>query len=452
MVQIKKIKVVNLFDYYCYEIKMNSHSNISIIHAPNGYGKTTVFNLVKHYLDFDVYKIHLIPFEKFTIELTNKMSLVVEKNDNGEMHFVISESEKKVDCNIDYRFFCQVYSRSKNVKEYTQRIHNLLRRPHPEIVDFEKIHNQCQENLAVIDKLKELYKNLSLNIINSNRLFINEPSHDPYGNKYVNNKMYFLPDEYIEEDLSGNNRKEVIISDADNILTKMQNARQKYSIISESIDRNFPNRLVECVEDKNYLPYNDSEIKDKLKSLEEKRLELQNAGLLQPGKNTLTPAGDIDDTMRKFYTLYINDSFRKLKLYDDIKSKLELFIDIINTKTAFSNKKMVIDTQKGVFFEPIQSKTGKKHDIPLEKLSSGEKHDFIMFYELIFNSKKNSIVLIDEPEISLHVAWQMQFINILERICVLNNIQVIVATHSPDIATGHEDLLISLGLEEDLND
>ena len=76
MIQIKKIIVKNLFDYYCYEIEMNSHSNISIIHAPNGYGKTTVFNLVKHYLDLDVYNIHLIPFEMFRIELTHKMSLV----------------------------------------------------------------------------------------------------------------------------------------------------------------------------------------------------------------------------------------------------------------------------------------------------------------------------------------------------------------------------------------
>ena len=82
----------------------------------------------------------------------------------------------------------------------------------------------------------------------------------------------------------------------------------------------------------------------------------------------------------------------------------------------------------------------------MEKLSSGEKHDFIMFYELIFNADRTSVFLIDEPEISLHVAWQMEFIDILERICKLNGTQAIIATHSPDIVNGHDDLLISLGV------
>ena len=54
--------------------------------------------------------------------------------------------------------------------------------------------------------------------------------------------------------------------------------------------------------------------------------------------------------------------------------------------------------------------------------------------------------MIDEPEISLHVAWQMEFIDILERICKLNGTQAIIATHSPDIVNGHDDLLISLGV------
>ncbi len=138
-------------------------------------------------------------------------------------------------------------------------------------------------------------------------------------------------------------------------------------------------------------------------------------------------------------------------MYDTIKAKLELFIEIINTKTVFSNKQMRIDNEKkGVVFEPLESKSGKKHVIPLEKLSSGEKHDFIMFYELIFNADRTSVFLIDEPEISLHVAWQMEFIDILERICKLNGTQAIIATHSPDIVNGHDDLLISLGGKLDM--
>ena len=51
----------------------------------------------------------------------------------------------------------------------------------------------------------------------------------------------------------------------------------------------------------------------------------------------------------------------------------------------------------------------------------------------------------------MHVAWQMEFIDILERICKLNGTQAIIATHSPDIVNGHDDLLISLGSKLDMH-
>ena len=70
-----------------------------------------------------------------------------------------------------------------------------------------------------------------------------------------------------------------------------------------------------------------------------------------------------------------------------------------------------------------------------------------MFYELIFNSDEKSVFLIDEPEISLHVAWQVEYVKILEDICNQNGMQSIIATHSPDIVNGRNDLLISLGHE-----
>ena len=106
---------------------------------------------------------------------------------------------------------------------------------------------------------------------------------------------------------------------------------------------------------------------------------------------------------------------------------------------------MRIDNRRGVVFEPIESSEAEKRIIPLDKLSSGEKHDFILFYEFIFKATENSIVLIDEPEISLHVAWQMEFVNELSKICDMNGIQAVIATHSPDIVNGNNDILVSLG-------
>ena len=66
-------------------------------------------------------------------------------------------------------------------------------------------------------------------------------------------------------------------------------------------------------------------------------------------------------------------------------------------------------------------------------LSSGEQHILILAYELLFKAPENSLVLIDEPEISFHLRWRMNF---FENICSIidsRHLQCIVSTHSPQI-------------------
>ena len=54
-------------------------------------------------------------------------------------------------------------------------------------------------------------------------------------------------------------------------------------------------------------------------------------------------------------------------------------------------------------------------------------------------------VLIDEPEISLHIEWQQGFIDDLFRILELKNLNFIIATHSPYIVDAHYLNQIDLG-------
>ncbi len=77
-------------------------------------------------------------------------------------------------------------------------------------------------------------------------------------------------------------------------------------------------------------------------------------------------------------------------------------------------------------------------ELPITKLSSGEKKLIILFYELLFeampdSNKQNSIVLLDEPESSLHLDWQRNLLKTIMKICEEKDIQVLVATHSPAI-------------------
>jgi len=67
-----------------------------------------------------------------------------------------------------------------------------------------------------------------------------------------------------------------------------------------------------------------------------------------------------------------------------------------------------------------------------------------MFYELLFKVRKDSLILIDEPEITLHVAWQEEFLRDLQEMTRLSSFDVLIATHSPLIISDRWDLTVEL--------
>ena len=77
----------------------------------------------------------------------------------------------------------------------------------------------------------------------------------------------------------------------------------------------------------------------------------------------------------------------------------------------------------------FKNNLGKEFDIT--GLSSGEKQLFLRALSLKFLDVNNSVILIDEPEISLHPQWQRKIIDVYKSIG--ENNQLIIATHSPHI-------------------
>ena len=73
--------------------------------------------------------------------------------------------------------------------------------------------------------------------------------------------------------------------------------------------------------------------------------------------------------------------------------------------------------------------SGKKFGI--NELSSGEKQLFLRTLAIKMLEPENSIIMIDEPELSLHPRWQQKIIDVYKKIG--KNNQIILATHSPHI-------------------
>lgn len=103
-----------------------------------------------------------------------------------------------------------------------------------------------------------------------------------------------------------------------------------------------------------------------------------------------------------------------------------IYKDVVNE--IFLNKEITVsDTGRiGVTMNNGMS-------LQVQNLSSGEKQILVMFYALLFHAPQGSVVILDEPEISLHVSWQQMLGGYFRDICRVRDVQMIVATHSPQV-------------------
>jgi predicted ATP-binding protein involved in virulence len=98
-----------------------------------------------------------------------------------------------------------------------------------------------------------------------------------------------------------------------------------------------------------------------------------------------------------------------------------------------------IHRDRGLVFQALN---GSK--LPITSLSSGEQHLIVLLHGLLFQLETNSLVLSDEPELSLHLLWEQPFLDDLLKIAQLAQVDVLVATHSPDIIGAHWNLTEAL--------
>ena len=126
----------------------------------------------------------------------------------------------------------------------------------------------------------------------------------------------------------------------------------------------------------------------------------------------------------------------------DIFAQLRLYEEYANS--FLRNKSIKID-ESG----KLKVRSFSSSDLELHRLSSGEKQILILLTEALLQSDKPVVYIADEPELSLHVKWQEK---LLESLVTLGGkIQVIVATHSPDIVGKFFDNIIDLEADDPID-
>lgn len=120
-----------------------------------------------------------------------------------------------------------------------------------------------------------------------------------------------------------------------------------------------------------------------------------------------------------------------LEKVDNTDSK-RLSIDFFDLLIEGVNGSILTDLQQLdlIYLEWIEL---QKNDIPVDfdKASAGENQIIMSLLTILSKIKEGSLVLIDEPEISLHPNWQMSYIDLLTNMFKkFTNCHFVIATHS----------------------
>lgn len=178
----------------------------------------------------------------------------------------------------------------------------------------------------------------------------------------------------------------------------------------------------------------DDEIEHLLRDIKSKVDFMYNSGLrinLPVGLRMPPSRYDINKNHDNYLKLahaidnYVRDNYL-------LAESMDVFRDVVNS--FYSNKQLRLSN--GRIYIDLRDGT----TLPLDSLSSGEKHILIMFYRLLFQTEPGSLVVFDEPEISLHVSWQQRLGPLLNEICRLRDLQILIATHSPQVIHDMWDL------------
>ena len=442
--KLTKLVIKRLYSQYDYNVEFNS--DVTFLFGSNGCGKTTILNITEGIITGRIYKLFDYDFEEITLYYspTKKPE---EKN---------IVSIKKANNELTIEFNKQKYT--LNEKDYDRAC---------EIADhYEEVYRILETGNEFLSKIRKTFNYVYLPLSRSTSII---PNH-ALRRMLLKHRGYRYSYEYISN--VGTQTDDVVMMQIEELI---RNKYQEACAHISKINDDFRNSILKSLLEVNTLDNAEEFVRKLINSPEtiSSITQTQQSYMqLLESLNVLTK--DEAEEYSSFFDYYRNDvqNFKNdknttltvgfvLRFQEFIKIRtliplaenmegrktqamrmIELFQNTMNEfiGSTIDDKKICINETGHIFFT---TKYSEQH-IPISKLSSGEKQLLTFFANLIFNvdRKSSGIFVVDEPELSLHLSWQKIFVD--KAININNNIQLIFATHAPEIIGRYRDKMFRL--------
>ena len=443
--KLVRVEFTKLFGYFDYSIDF--HDTVTILHGLNGCGKTTMLQTINAVFNKEMDTIKSTDLQSVSFFFSTGAILKIDRKK------IYLDPEKEKATGIIYLAYSiiengkeTVFDSFENTDEYQDIVKRFLKgyRPFPflERINESTWYDRKRETKLNLEEVIAEYGTIIFRRYSREYLEddIPQPVQDILASMDVRliaadrlTVAKRVERQYGEDNIKIERRVNLIAKD---LSQKIRDTIQQYAQLSQAKDRTFPLRAI-----KQSSPLTVDEIKSKMIELESKRKEFVDTGILEEEQDDIGIHDLLDaitESNRQNLSLYAIDTEEKLNALSSLSSSINLFRNLIDKN--FNNKRIVFNKDYGFRFVATYSDS----TILPQSLSSGEQHELVMFYDLIFNASENTLILIDEPELSLHIKWQLDYVDELLQIISATKFSAVLATHSPQIIYDKWDLTVSL--------
>ena len=448
--RVKSVTVKKLFGIYDHSISLRLDERVTIIHGPNGVGKTMILKLLSALFSGRLHEFGRVPLEHFEVQLTDGTTISVsqarsrpkaggDKSQHIPLRLTVTgrgETSLAEDLKFDLR----------DRELWARRLQMEVPWLEP-VAEDRWLDTRSMQYLATSDVIS-IYSEVLMGSNRKRLEILGEPDWFVNIRTQVNvhiietqRLLRLAPSDSVSPRRMASAMVPTVRDYAKDLQLRVTETLARYASESQSLDQSFPQRLLRA----RTTELSIADIKTRMAELDAKRAKLKSIGLLDDNAAypfDITSLDNLDGTQRSVMTLYVQDTAQKLGVLDDLSRRVELLR--LNVNGKFKHKSIRFDRESGF---TASGADGVKLD--LDALSSGEQHELVLLYDLLFKVQPNTLVLIDEPELSLHVLWQKRFLPDLLEIVQTARFDALVATHSPFIVGSHHSLMVSLSSEDE---
>jgi len=433
---------------YDHSITIGANDDFVIIYGPNGVGKTKFLEIINALSKLQGFILSRLPFDEATLHYSDGSTLSAkvteDKTETANESAMIppprivtytlrrqnKESLKWVQEEDDFTLFLRKSDRFMQISDTHWR--DLF---DGDVYHFDELRDQYGDRMRPKKEIESSTPTEALEFIDQVPSFLIETQRlrTEWSSKRVRTRFRASRESWVSQSR--------INEQARTIQSLLNDAQTEHSRITQQLDRTFPNRVLGAASNTDKLP-EEKDIRARYDEQNEFRSRLGQVASVSLDDELSLPENTLDSWALTLLNQYLVDADKKLTPFRDLLEKIELLEQLINNRLL--NKTLQVTAEEGLSVKHAHA----DKNIALDSLSSGEQHEIILMIDLLFNVPRGAVVLIDEPEISLHVAWQLAFIPDVKKIAELAGFRFIVATHSPQIINDQWDRATRLGPEE----